>query len=285
LSSVIKVDKIQSDTGTVNVASKIEFPAGTVSAPSIFPTGDTNTGIFFPAADTIAFTEGGVEAMRINSSGSVGIGTTNALPGTLMDVRQGVTVRVDAAGTNPYFQFYNANAGSNLKTWRFGADSAGALAIETINDAYSAATERMRVTNGGSVLIGTVTNRGRITVEGGSIVPAGTPSANWGLDFAPSTASPTCITLANDATYDLATGSGLVMLVTTDGSASGVAFTSFGNVGVLVAIGAGTVTTVINNAGTLNLYYNAGTAKYRIQNKLGSSKNIFVTTIRGRDST
>jgi hypothetical protein len=34
-------------------------------------------GFFFPAADTIAFAEGGAEAMRINASGNVGIGTTN----------------------------------------------------------------------------------------------------------------------------------------------------------------------------------------------------------------
>jgi len=51
-------------------------PAGTVSAPSITTDGDTNTGVFFPAADTIAFTEGGVEVVRINSSGNVGIGTS-----------------------------------------------------------------------------------------------------------------------------------------------------------------------------------------------------------------
>jgi hypothetical protein len=52
---------------------------GTAAAPAIVPTGDTNTGIFFPAADTIAFTEGGTESLRINSSGNVSIGTATAL--------------------------------------------------------------------------------------------------------------------------------------------------------------------------------------------------------------
>ena len=42
-----------------------EFAAGTVSLPSITTTGDTNTGVFFPAADTIAFTTGGAESMRM----------------------------------------------------------------------------------------------------------------------------------------------------------------------------------------------------------------------------
>lgn len=59
-------------TGTFNISGVVnEVPAGTASAPSIYPTGDTNTGIFFPAADTIAFTEGGAEAMRIDSSANL----------------------------------------------------------------------------------------------------------------------------------------------------------------------------------------------------------------------
>jgi hypothetical protein len=33
--------------------------------------GDTNTGIYSPGPDTIAFTEGGVEALRINSNAQV----------------------------------------------------------------------------------------------------------------------------------------------------------------------------------------------------------------------
>ena len=54
-----------------NGTAQIVVNAGAVGTPTIAPTGDLNTGIFFPSADTIAFTEGGTEAMRINSDGSV----------------------------------------------------------------------------------------------------------------------------------------------------------------------------------------------------------------------
>jgi hypothetical protein len=51
--------------------------AGTVSAPGVAASGDSNTGIFFPAADTIAFAEGGTEAMRLDSSGNMGLGVVS----------------------------------------------------------------------------------------------------------------------------------------------------------------------------------------------------------------
>ena len=47
--------------------------AGSVSAPSIVGD-DTNTGISFPAADTIKFSTGGVERMEITNSGVSGTG-------------------------------------------------------------------------------------------------------------------------------------------------------------------------------------------------------------------
>jgi len=59
---------------TLGATGVATFSAGTVSAPAITTTGDTNTGIYFPAADTIAFTEGGTEAMRIASTGNISLG-------------------------------------------------------------------------------------------------------------------------------------------------------------------------------------------------------------------
>jgi len=54
-------------------AGAARFGNGTAALPSISNLGDTNTGIFFPAADTIAFAEGGNEIFKLDSSGNVGI--------------------------------------------------------------------------------------------------------------------------------------------------------------------------------------------------------------------
>ena len=60
--------------------------AGTAAAPVISKVDDTNTGIFFPAADTIAFAEGGVERARIDSSGRLLVGTSSSVRSGLLEV-------------------------------------------------------------------------------------------------------------------------------------------------------------------------------------------------------
>jgi len=69
---------------TLSATGVTTLAAGTLGAPALTTSGDTNTGMFFPAADTIALVEGGVEVIRINSSANVGIGT--ASPGAKLAV-------------------------------------------------------------------------------------------------------------------------------------------------------------------------------------------------------
>jgi hypothetical protein len=65
-------------TGSVNLTTGITtVSAGSTASPSISPSGDNNTGIFFPSPDTIAFGEGGVEGFRLDSSGNVSIANGN----------------------------------------------------------------------------------------------------------------------------------------------------------------------------------------------------------------
>jgi len=63
----------------INGTTGISGVDGSVSAPALTGT-DSNTGITFPAADTIKFATGGVERMSITNSGISGIttGITNA---------------------------------------------------------------------------------------------------------------------------------------------------------------------------------------------------------------
>jgi hypothetical protein len=67
-------------TVTINGTTGIAGTNGSAGTPAV-QGDDTNTGIFFPAADTVAVATGGTERVRVGSSGNVGIGiTTPASP-------------------------------------------------------------------------------------------------------------------------------------------------------------------------------------------------------------
>jgi hypothetical protein len=53
---------------TIDTSQRAAFVAGTAAAPAITTSGDTNTGIFFSAADTIDFAEGGTACGQFDSS-------------------------------------------------------------------------------------------------------------------------------------------------------------------------------------------------------------------------
>ena len=125
---------------TVDDSQRVAFVAGTAALPAITTTGDTNTGIFFPTADTIAFAEGGTESMRITSTGTVAIGTTTT-PTAKLWVESG---RVGLSNT--YKLGWHSNpAHGDLNNYITGDDGSNYVAIGT------GAVERMRIDSSGRI--------------------------------------------------------------------------------------------------------------------------------------
>jgi len=57
-------------TGTVNISGLAnQVPAGSAGAPAIYPTGDTDTGIYFPSANMVGVSTGGALRAYIDSGG------------------------------------------------------------------------------------------------------------------------------------------------------------------------------------------------------------------------
>jgi hypothetical protein len=133
------------------------------STPSLFASGDTNTGIFFPAADTIAFAEGGAEIARFDSSGNLGIGKST------------ITAKLDVqttSGTTEPIGRFEAAVGSYTGTSLIAANTLGASSTYNL---FSC------ITDSDGDAGGPVTE---FLVRGDGNVGIGTTSTNFGgVDF------------------------------------------------------------------------------------------------------
>jgi hypothetical protein len=150
----------------LSVNGVASFGDGTALLPSIANFGDLDTGIFFPAADTIAFSEGGVEAMRITSAGNVGIGTTTPTTGSdygnlSLNGTLGGQLAFHTGGTGKQF-IYSSSTDLNIYN-----SIAGNLIFHTNS------TERMRINSSGNVGIGTSSPDEKLTVSGDMNVVSG----------------------------------------------------------------------------------------------------------------
>jgi len=118
---------------------------GSAATPAIRGT-DANTGIFFPAADTIAFAEGGAEVARIDSSGNLLVNATSAVSNEKLFVTTNaaqniIGARLGASGSNATcflagnatgatsFDYFGAYNGSGTKM--AGITSAGTFQSAT----------------------------------------------------------------------------------------------------------------------------------------------------------
>jgi hypothetical protein len=143
---------------TISASGVSTFAAGSAGAPAITTAGDTNTGIFFPAADTIAFAEGGTESMRINSAGNLVVGGTDASYGKF-SVRNGY-IYVNEDGVNTQQIYIRSNYISGVP----------AIQVATVHPLAFVAgnTEYMRITATGNVGIGTASPSQKLTAYNGS---------------------------------------------------------------------------------------------------------------------
>jgi len=133
-------------SGVSTFSSGIVVAAGSTAAPSITPTGDSNTGIFFPSADTIAFGEGGAEAARIDSSGRFGLATTSPL--SVFDCVVGASGarRLLINYDDSVITVKGSNDSSNPETLRLVADN-----VRFSTGTSGSGTERLRIDSSGRV--------------------------------------------------------------------------------------------------------------------------------------
>lgn len=176
--------------GASYFGGQLQTAAGTAAAPAISPAGDTNTGMFFPAADTIAFAEGGAEFLRFDSSGRILQGTTTNVAATtshqlaqsgvsstsatidFTKSRGGATI---VSGDNlGYFRFWGMD-GSATPAFITGAyivaEAAGTPGSNTLPTSISFATRDAVTTNAGDVRL-VINSTGQIYAGGGSATGA-----------------------------------------------------------------------------------------------------------------
>jgi hypothetical protein len=122
----------------------------TASAPPLSWDGDTNTGIYRPAADTMALVTNGVDRVRVNSSGAVIIGSGEATT----SVAGNILRSPNASGTNITGSNFEINAGNGTGTGGSGNIILKTADVGSSGSSANTLTQRLLVTPKGGFSFG-----------------------------------------------------------------------------------------------------------------------------------
>ncbi len=134
----------------LNVTGVLSLAAGTALLPSLAFSGDPNTGLWSPAADTLAASTGGSERLRVDSSGNLGIGTSS--PGARLHTNKASQTPGDVTPSGA-FLVTNTSAGAGCVEIGSGSSVLGYLQVR--NSASQTYYDFALQPNGGNVGIGT----------------------------------------------------------------------------------------------------------------------------------
>jgi len=116
------VQQVTPPAGVAIDASTVSATGDVSIADKIVHTGDTNTAIRFPSADTIAFETGGSEQARIDSSGNLLVGKTAVGDNTAgFDARSSGRTAIVASGTAPLTLNRQTSDGSAIDLLKDGS--------------------------------------------------------------------------------------------------------------------------------------------------------------------
>jgi hypothetical protein len=141
-------------TGATTLDSTLTVPLGSAASPTLRFSGDANSGLYSPGADQVAVATNGTGRLFVDASGDVGVGTASPAPGG-----QGVHIHNPSAAASS-LRVTNSTTGATDGDGfavQVGSDGTAQLRqFENLALTFETnATERLRITGGGLVGVGT----------------------------------------------------------------------------------------------------------------------------------